>query len=715
LFPPTLLFALSEEELLDLIEKTSVRFFIDEMEPSSGLIRDRVNNFTKDKNNTASIASSGFGLTSLCIAAERGWISKHRSKKLILKSLNFFLKRVEHANGFFYHFVDIKTGKRLDNCEASSIDTALFLAGAIVAKNYFKDKRISNLVDAIYDRVNWQWMLNSKDTISMGYIPESGFLKAHWNHYSEHMLLYILAIGSRTYPISTDCWHTWERPVYSYGEFEYINCSPLFTHQYSHAWVDFRDKHDDYADYFENSIQATMSNRQFCMDIQDRFKTFRRGLWGLTACDGPYGYKAYGGPPVGFSDIDGTVAPSAVCGSIVFAPRECIETLRLMYEDYKDKLWGRYGFSDSLNLDNDWYASDVIGIDQGISVLMIENYRSDFVWKYFMREKNIIDTLIKVGFRYHPKEAHIVDLKGKWNFKRGNKANLSGDISLSDWAKVEVPSTWEKEGFKGYDGYAWYRVEFEPSPQLRFAWQRSKIALLIGGIDDFDSTYINGKLVGNFYSRINRWFSYWDKRRFYIIPNSLINFNGKNVIAIRVFDKGGNGGIWKGPVKIGPVEELNFRPLYVKPNGYMLYSLEAKWLCNLGDDIMWKDIDFNDRNWKKIFVPGEIEKGFSKDYDGFFWYRFHIRIPGDLKDKKKFLYIGAIDDADEVYLNGELLGKTGLFPPDFKTAYNKERKYLLKEDKIQYNNDNVIAIRGFDIIKEGGITKGPISIIEEVE
>ncbi len=199
----------------------------------------------------------------------------------------------------------------------------------------------------IYDRIDWVWMLNGGETFALEWTPERGFSKLRWDHYNESMLLYLLALGSNTHPIPPSSWKAIHRPVGSYQGIRSIQQPPLFTHQYSHVWIDFRNKHDGMADYFQNSVNATRANRQFCIDQAAVYSTYGPNSWGLTASDGPGGYKAFGAPP-GWAEHDGTIAPTGCAGSIVFTPEESIACLRHFYENVEN-LWGDYGFADAFN------------------------------------------------------------------------------------------------------------------------------------------------------------------------------------------------------------------------------------------------------------------------------------------------------------------------------------------------------------------------------
>ncbi len=390
---------LSEEELLETISRKSFDYFVRERNPKTGLVSDRAHNFQRGATFSASsIAATGFGLTALGIGAERGWMHEATLREMARRTLRFFYSSAAHDHGFFYHFLDMESGTRIKNSEVSPIDTALFLAGALFVAEYFDDAEMRDLAAKIYERIDFPWMLHGGETLALAWSPESGFHKLRWDHYNESLILYLLAIGSPTHPIPAKSWKAISRPVGSYKNIRVMQMPPLFTHQYSHAWIDFRDQNDGYADYFKNSVNATLANRAFVMDQAAKFKSYGPNSWGLTASDGPFGYKAYGAPP-GWAVHDGTIAPTGCGGSIVFTPKESIACLRHFYEDLGDKLWGMYGFSDAFNLDKKWFDQEVIGIDQGALLVMIENYRTGFVWNIMKRNFYLQQAMEKVGFK----------------------------------------------------------------------------------------------------------------------------------------------------------------------------------------------------------------------------------------------------------------------------------------------------------------------------
>lgn len=374
-----------DDEFLEKIAGDSFKFFWEEANPGNGLIPD-----SSRTGSPCSIATVGFGLTALCIGAERGWITKPQAYDRIIKTLKYFYEKVPAVHGFYYHFLDMEDGRRVWNSELSSIDTAIFIAGALTCAEFFKGTEIEEVANKIYERVDWPWMLNGREVLCMGWKPDAGFLPYYWDTLSELMILYALAIGSPTHPIPPSSWDAWKRPSGKYGEhiFYYCTTGSLFVYQYSHAWIDFKSVRDKYADYWENSVQATLANRQFCIDNTDRFIGYTEYSWGLTACIGPDGYKGYGGGP-GNPYHDGTIAPSAAAGSLPFTPEISIRTLKTIRAILGKRIYGKYGFLNSFNLDRDWVSNEYLGIDTGITVLMIENYRSGFVWKYFMNHTAI--------------------------------------------------------------------------------------------------------------------------------------------------------------------------------------------------------------------------------------------------------------------------------------------------------------------------------------
>lgn len=353
----------------------------------------------------ASSAATGFGLTGLCIAAERNWVPRNQAIERVRTTLRFFDSRAFHQRGWFYHWLDAKTGDRRWNSEVSSIDTALLLAGVLTVKQCFAgDAEIARLATNIYHRVDFRWMLNGHQLLlSHGWKPETGFLKPRWDTYSEDTILYVLAIASPTHPIPAASWYALWRDRYRYEGHSYFTTIgvPLFMHQYSHAWIDYRDRREnrgDRIDYFQNSVAATLAHRAFCMNLAHEFPAYGPNVWGITASDSAKGYLAWGGPPRD-PDIDGTIVPSAAGGSLMFTPELATTALRSMHERWGTRIYGKYGFVDAFNPKTGWTDTDVIGINAGIILLSGENMRSGNVWRWFMRNPEIPRALDRVGLR----------------------------------------------------------------------------------------------------------------------------------------------------------------------------------------------------------------------------------------------------------------------------------------------------------------------------
>ena len=385
----------SDEEFLDRLEYDSISYFVKEMNPINGLIKD-----SSRPGSPASVAAAGFGLTAICIGESRGWIAKNDAYYLVLKILKTFRDTVPNERGFFYHFLDMRTGHRAWNSEVSSIDTALFIAGALFAGEYYKGTEVEAIAKELYERVDWPWMLNGRKVLCMGWKPEEGFLWYYWDSYSEAMILYALAIGSPTHPISSDCWFEWKRPVDSYKDYRIIYCTTgsIFAYQYSHAWIDFRELYEDDTSYFDNSVNAVKANRQFCIDNSGAHKTYGEDSWGLSACLGPDGYRGYGAKP-GEAFNDGTIPPSGIAGSIPFDPVASLNGLKKLYVEHKNFLYGKYGFKDAFNLDKNWWAEEYLAIDVGITIIMAENHRSSLVWNRFMPIPAIKNWILKCFYK----------------------------------------------------------------------------------------------------------------------------------------------------------------------------------------------------------------------------------------------------------------------------------------------------------------------------
>lgn len=398
---PTAQISTEDSAFLEDLQKKTFQFFWDHSNPKTGLTLDRTKtdgtppSAGTTHHKVASIAATGFALSGYCVAADRKWITPEQARNRTKNTLDFFANRAFNKNGWFYHWMDAETGERRWNSEISSIDTALLLGGVLTVKQCFSDDReIVALADKIYRRVDFPWMLNGHPTLfSHGWRPETGWIPSRWQDYSEDKILYLLAIGSPTFPISPKSWYAWERTWEESGKYRYLAAvSPLFIHQFSHAWVDFRGRRESrppYIDYFENSVKATRAQQEFFADVLSKeFPKYSANMWGMTASDSQKGYLAWGAPPR-HDRTDGTIVPCAAAGSLMFTPDITLPALKEMKARFGDKIYWRYGFADAFNPHNGWTNPDVIGIDLGITLLSAENLRSGKNWFWFMKNDEI--------------------------------------------------------------------------------------------------------------------------------------------------------------------------------------------------------------------------------------------------------------------------------------------------------------------------------------
>jgi hypothetical protein len=402
--------ALSKEDeaFLEDLQRRSFRYFDEQADPATGQVRDRArtDGSPQDENHrdVASIAATGFGLASLCIAAERGWLPRGTAAGRARTTILFLDRKLPHEHGWFPHFINAKTGARVWNSEFSSIDTALLMAGVLTARQCFRDDAaLAGAADAAYRRIDFGWMRNGDPSLlTMGWKPESGFLAARWEHYCELMILYILGIASPTHPLPAEAWEAWQRPTVRFENFAFIGAAdPLFVHQYSHAWIDFRGRQESrepHIDWWQNSVTVTHAHKAFCLSLAGQFPAYTNDIWGITASDGPKGYQAWGGPPA-HGPIDGTVVPAAAGGSLMFAPDITLPALKAMKARFGARIYGRYGFADAFQPQTDWVNPDVLGIDVGITLLSAENLRSGAVWRWFMTNPEIPRALDAVGLK----------------------------------------------------------------------------------------------------------------------------------------------------------------------------------------------------------------------------------------------------------------------------------------------------------------------------
>jgi hypothetical protein len=403
-FDPSLYrFTADEDLFLDEVEQACFLYFWEQANAKTGQIEDRGSADGGTPRNASSVAATGFGLTALCVAARRGWEEDAAVRDRVRATLSFALKTIQHQHGFLYHFISGETGQRILNSEVSPIDTCLFLCGALTCRAYFDDKEIKDLATEFYERIEWPWILHGGQTFSMGWIPEQGFLKSRWDTYSEMMMMYLLGLASRTHTLAPAVWNEWQRPRFEFDQVPYIGAhAPLFAHQYSHAWFNFRGLHDKFADYFANSIVATKIHKMWCLELAGRFPDYSEDLWGISASDSEHGYAVWGGPPA-MGRIDGSIVPCASGGSLVFMPKECIRVLQNIREKFGKRTWKKYGFVDAFNPLTGWASSDVLGIDAGITLLMAENARTGFVWEQFSKNPEVAKALELAGFSANTK------------------------------------------------------------------------------------------------------------------------------------------------------------------------------------------------------------------------------------------------------------------------------------------------------------------------
>jgi hypothetical protein len=386
-----------DDQFLEDLEKAEFLFFQEQANPQTGLVKDRCNVHSPDSGVVASIAATGFGLTALCIGEKRGFISLAEARERVLTALRFLWKKLPSHRGFFYHWANINTGERTWDSEVSSVDTAILLCGVLTCRAHFHHSEITGIAHEIFNRVDWTWLSEDTSLLPHGWTPEIGFLPFRWDYYSELMMMYLLGLGSTTYPLRAEAWDAWKRTVFEYDGLRYIGSfAPLFVHQYSQAWFDFRGKRDKYADYFQNSVIATDVHRRFCLELAKQFPDYSNDLWGITASDSENGYVVWGGPPQ-IGPIDGTVVPSAAGGSLPFLPQAVMRVLRNI-KDHYGAAWSRYGFVDAFNPLKNWYDTDVIGIDTGITMVMAENARTAFVWDTFMKNPEAQRGMARAGF-----------------------------------------------------------------------------------------------------------------------------------------------------------------------------------------------------------------------------------------------------------------------------------------------------------------------------
>jgi hypothetical protein len=390
------------EEIIELEMRASFDFFWEQATTTEGsaaygLIRDRY----PGSDGIASMASVGYGLTAYIIGVEKGYITYSKGLERVEGTFET-LSTMDRVEGFYYHFVDMSTGKRAWSSEVSVIDTGILMMGVLSAGAYFSE--LNDEAMDLYEGVNWAWYVDpSNNRFHMSYKPETGFA-GHWDFYAEQLMLYILGAASTTHPTGLAEYNSFIRHRKKYGSGEpFIHSwfGSIFTYQFTHAWVDFEGTTDlDGVDWFANSVEASRAHYNYAVKVDSQFKTIGPNAWGLTASDGPNGYNGlYGAPPSGYDNlahvVDDTVAPAGAIGSIVFLPEEAKTAMLNYYND--QQLFGKYGFVDAYNLTKKWKASDVIGIDKGITLLMLANWQDDIVYNVTMNHPVILSGLSALG------------------------------------------------------------------------------------------------------------------------------------------------------------------------------------------------------------------------------------------------------------------------------------------------------------------------------
>lgn len=405
---------LSPEEFLNLVEKRAFQYFRDNQSKTTGLFADA------SGGGDASIAVTGFGLAAMCVGAERGWIERSEAEKRVGLCVRTFLPEVangrpsaDNKNGVFYHFLDMETAEKSGDCEASTVDTAILAAGMLTAGEYFGGE-IKSKAKVVFENIQWDKFIEKRHDspnfhlFSMGMDSRGELIKSYWDFYSdETLLINLLALGSPHWSIPSDAFYAWTRRIAGYGNerpFIYSWCGSLFTYQYAHAFFDFRGKKDrNGVDWWANSVNATLGSRRFCINNSPIYETYGPNSWGITGMFTPQGYVMhYGVLPSGLGRAiqDGTISPSGPAGSMPFTPIESLEALRFLYVNYPE-LWGGYGFKDSINVEESWISEKYSGLGTGISLLMIENFRSNLICKTFMKSIYARNALRRAGFTQH--------------------------------------------------------------------------------------------------------------------------------------------------------------------------------------------------------------------------------------------------------------------------------------------------------------------------
>jgi hypothetical protein len=418
------------DEALDRLQRDTFGYFKNETNLRNGMVPDNTR-----KGSHASIAAIGLGLAAYPVGVVQAFISREEAVDRVLTTLRFFWNSSQGKEpdatgykGFYYHFLHMDTGRRAWECELSTIDSAILLAGALAAATYFdkpteQEHEIRRLADDLYRRADWKWALNDNGNVSMGWKPESGFLPYCWEGHNEAILLHVLGLASPTHPLPAETYKAFTS-TYNWKEiyhYEFLYGGPLFMHQLSHLWIDFRGMQDEFMrehgiDYFENSRRATYVQQQYAIDNPQEFRGYGENAWGITASDGPgpavlkidgierrfFDYEARGAP---YGPDDGTLAPWAAVASLPFAPEIVLPALQY-FNDVYPEMTSKYGFKCSFNptfiedhqSERGWISKGYYGLDQGPVVIMIENYRTGFFWELMRKCRYLGDGLRAAGF-----------------------------------------------------------------------------------------------------------------------------------------------------------------------------------------------------------------------------------------------------------------------------------------------------------------------------
>ncbi len=386
-----------------MLSQRAVSFFWHQSNPITGFTKDRATNFKSgDDHPVASCASIGFALSAYVIGTHHHWLNRHAALSRTRLTLSHLLTTYPRDHGWFYHFVDWKTGKRAWNCEVSSIDTSILLAGVMVADRYWHDPAVHSFAKKIEDQIDWQWMLTSGGTmpnstsLDMGYIPEKGWIPARWDSYCELTMLYIQGYGFDS-KLPASCWKLVRRPVINFDGIKAVAGGPLFMHEMSQGFYDLKNKRDEVGmDYWLNTRNAALINRAYCIQNPNHFKDYGPNFWGLSACDTPTGYSADGAPQ---GPDDGTITPTSAIAALPYTPTQSMEIMRSLLKNHADAL-GRYGFSNGINPTKDWNGPDVIGIDLGMMLVGIDGWNDGLIHKLSSEDPIVQKGMRRMGFHF---------------------------------------------------------------------------------------------------------------------------------------------------------------------------------------------------------------------------------------------------------------------------------------------------------------------------